>query len=83
MAAVPDAQLLKRINHPAINHSYLAEALYGSRESKNRAKLSEKINGKKGWKEWELEKLQMILSSIGQELQDQQLSLFPLTEAEK
>lgn len=83
MAAVADPQLLKKINHPAINQSFLAEALYGSRESKNRAKLSEKVNGKKGWKEWELQKLKVILYQIGQELQDQQLALFPLSAGNK
>jgi hypothetical protein len=54
--------------HPAINRSYIAEKLYGSRESKNRAKLSEKMAGRKGWKDWELQRLEEIFKELKKEI---------------
>lgn len=56
--------LIDKLKHPALNHSYIAEQLYGSRENKNRTKLSLKLSGKKGWQDWELKRLEEILAEI-------------------
>lgn len=56
------------LTHPVINRSYIAEQLYGSRITKNRAKLSEKISGRKGWKDWELQRLEEIFEELKKEI---------------
>jgi hypothetical protein len=66
--AVIKERVLASLTHPVVNRSYIAERLYGSRITKNRTKLSEKISGRKGWKDWELERLEEIFSKLKKEL---------------
>jgi len=52
------------IKNPIFNHSRIAELLYGSKESKNRTKVSKKVNGIHNWKEWELHRLEEIFTDL-------------------
>ncbi len=58
----------EKINHPAIKLAWIAEKLYGNRDNKNRTKISEKAAGKKGWKAWELQRLEEIFVELKKEL---------------
>lgn len=60
--------IVELIKNPLFNHSALAELLYGSRESKNRAKVSKKVNGIHQWQEWELKRLEEIFQELKKSL---------------
>lgn len=48
------------ISHPGINHSWLAEQLYGDKSSKNRKKISLKLAGLQQFNHTEIQKLKEI-----------------------
>lgn len=48
------------IEHPAMNQSWLAEQLWGSREGKFRTRWAKSMNGTRQWKPEEIEKLKEI-----------------------
>ena len=50
-------KIIAFITHPAISHSWLAEQLYGDKESKSRKKVSLKIAGKHQFNDTEIQQL--------------------------
>lgn len=56
------------LSHPAINHSWLAEQLYGDRSPKNRKKISLKVSGQQQFSEAELEKLSVVRKNLAVEI---------------
>ena len=57
-----------KLKHPAIKMAWFAEQLYGSSEGKNRTKITLKVQEKKGWKEWELRRLEEVFAALKEEL---------------
>lgn len=64
------SEILKKLKHPALKLAWIAEQLYGNRENKNRTKISEKAAGKKGWKQWELQRLEEIFAELAKDFQN-------------
>jgi hypothetical protein len=54
------------INHPAINHSWLAEKIVGSRSVTARANISRKINGVRKWKAEDLTIIETLYNEFKQ-----------------
>lgn len=59
-----DDSLKSFVEHEALNQSWLAEQLWGSRESKYRTKLSRRLAGRNPWKPEEVEKLKKIRQNL-------------------
>jgi hypothetical protein len=56
------------ILHPAINQSWLAEQLWGSREGKYRTRLSKSLSGVRNWKPEEIERIHQIREKLKEDL---------------
>lgn len=62
-----DDSLKRFVEHEALNQSWLAEQLWGGRESKYRTKLSRRLSGRNEWKPEELKRLIEIREKIKKE----------------
>lgn len=63
-----DDRLKRFIEHPAMNQSWLAEQLWGSREGKFRTRWTKSMNATRKWKPEEIEKLKGIREKLVKEI---------------